>query len=329
MLRRGDSGFLVIEECSGLRGILTLTLVSLVIRELFPHSGGRSWTVVVLAPPLALAINVVRVAWIASGDASSADVNHVAQGVSTLLAGSAGLFCVGHLLARGREETSLPPQGRGRPWPWRAACVALGLLLLSTAAIPPRPAQGLRRTVRTDGFADRAGWVGEDVPVDYLFLGKLPIAAIVSRRFERYATEQEQPQVVELFVGTERPNRPRDSPYSEKLALPGRDWSLQGLSTRTDVRLFREVDVGIAERGTQRTLVQIWRLGDEGAFRENLRSFLAATGGGLENPPRIVVRLVTPIVREGPKGQRQARHVMDRFLIAFGGELESLELGGS
>jgi exosortase len=328
MLQHGESGFLVIEECSGFRGILTLTLASLVIRELFVHAGGRAWLVVGLAPPLAVAINIVRVAWIASGDAASSDLDHVAQGVSTLLAGSAALFCVGLLLARGHDETSAPPP-IGGAWPWRPACGALGLLVLVAAAIPPRPASVRRPVAPADGFADRAGWVGEVAPTDYLFIGRVAIAGIVSRRFERRTMEWEQPQVVQLFVGSESPERPRDSPYSGKLALPGRDWSLLELSTQRDTRLFREVEVGVAARGTQRALVQFWRLGEEGAFRENLRSFLAVSGGQLDRPPRRVVRLVTPILREGPTGRRQARHVMDSFLIAFGGELEALELGGS
>ncbi len=75
--------------------------------------------------------------------------------------------------------------------------------------------------------------------------------------------------------------------------------------------------------------MQVWRLGDEGAWRENLRSFFALTGGWFERThPRSVVRLVTPILRAGPSGRAQARQVLGRFLIAFGGELEALEQGG-
>jgi len=328
MLLRGESGFLVIEECSGLRGVLTLTFVSLVIRELFAHAGARAWLVVGLAPPLAMAVNVVRVAWVAGGEATTAGESHVVQGIATLLSGSAVLFGVGHLLARGSDKAPATPPPGG-PWPWRAACFALASLILISAAIPPSRAVARQPMIRPDRFADRAGWVGEHVPVDHLFIGRVPVAATLIRRFERRTSALEQPQVVELFVGTESGERPRDSPYSSKLALPGRDWSLLELSTRKDARLFRKVDVGIAARGTQRALVQTWRLGDEGALRENLRSFLAATGGRFERPPRSVVRLVTPIVGEGPRGRRQAQHVIDRFLIAFGGELEALELGGS
>jgi exosortase len=327
MLLRGESGFLVIEECSGLRGILTLSLVSLVIRELFAHAGRRAWLVVALAPPLAFAINVVRVAWIASGEATSTGQDHVAQGVATVLMGSVALFSVGHLLARGSEEAP-PPPPLGGPWPWRAACVVLGLLGLLTAAISPRPV-GVRPRIEPDRFADRGGWVGEHVSADYQFIGRVAVTAIVKTRFERRPSTRGRPQVVELFVGVERPGRDRDSPYSSKLALPARDWSLLETSTRMDSRLFREVDVWIAARGTQRALVQTWRLGDEGAFRENLRSFLALTGGRFERPPRSVVRLVTPILIEGPKGRRQAGRVVDHFLATFGDELETLEPGGS
>ena len=41
------------------------------------------------------------------------------------------------------------------------------------------------------------------------------------------------------------------------------------------------------------------------------------------------MRIATPILGEGPSGRRRARNVLDRFLIAYGGDLEALELGGS
>jgi exosortase len=323
MLQRGESGFLVIEECSGLRGLLTLLLASIVIRDLFAHAGARAWWVVALAPPLALAINVVRVAWIARGDATGAAAGHIGQGVSTLLAGTVLLFFVGHLLAR-RVPEPAPSRSSGGSWPWRGACVGLAAVVALTAAIPTRPSPERPKPVLRGRFADRGGWLGEHVGADYLFLGRLPVGEIVQRRFEQRGARGAL-HVVELFVGLEGAGRPRESLYASKLALPGRDWSLRESSSRQDWRLFREVEVGVAGRGEQRALVQTWRLGDAGPWRETLRSFLAARPG---RAPRVVVRLVTPILRDTPLGRAQARQVLDRFLIDFGGELEALEQGG-
>ena len=325
LLWRGGSGFLVIEECSGLRGLLTLLLASIVIRDLFAHAGPRAWWVVALAPPLALAINVVRVAWIAAGEADTS-AGHIGQGVITLLAGTVTLFFVGHFLARAVPEAASPTASAGA-WPWRSACAGLAAVELLTIAIPTRPPPAPPAVTVRGRIGDRAGWVGEHVPADYAFLGRLAISGIAKRRFEHRGTGA-APDVVELFVGLER-GGPRASPYSSKLRLPGRDWSLAEVTSRRDWRLFREVEVGIATRGDQRALVQTWNLGDEGAWRETLRSFLGATSGSGERSPRAVVRLVTPILGEGRAALAAARVVLDRFLIAFGGELEALELEAS
>src|SRR5206468_1091360 len=45
----GDQTFQVIDGCSGLRGILILSLVALIVRELFAHAGARAWLVVLIA----------------------------------------------------------------------------------------------------------------------------------------------------------------------------------------------------------------------------------------------------------------------------------------
>ena len=69
LLQHADIRFLVIESCSGLRSLRTLTLAALVLRELFVSAGPRLWWLVVAAPPLALLLNVGRIAIIAT-DAS-------------------------------------------------------------------------------------------------------------------------------------------------------------------------------------------------------------------------------------------------------------------
>jgi exosortase/archaeosortase family protein len=331
MLQRESSGFLVIEECSGLRGLLTLGLVSLVIRDLFAHAGPRVWWVVLLAPPVAWGINVVRVAWIAAGDASAEASGHLGQGVVTLLAGTVVLFFVGHFLSRGVPEPEQAPPVSG-PWPWRAACAGLALIVAAAAVVPTRPPPPPLRLSLEGGFADRDGWVGERLAADLLFIGHVAVGGVLQRRYER-RTGGSEVELVELFVGLERANRARESPWSSKLALPGRDWSLLEVSTEQDWRLFREVDVAIAARGEQRALVQTWRLGGAGVLRETLRSFFAAgpafDRGGAGRKPRSFVRLVTPIRSAGSAGRDRARQVLGRFLVAFGGELEALEPGGA
>jgi exosortase/archaeosortase family protein len=332
MLIHGDAGFLVIESCSGLRGIQTLTLIALVVRDLFASAGRREWLLVALAPWLALGLNVVRVAWIAAvGAGDAVSQGHVGQGMTVLLAGTVVLFVMGHLLAGRAEGGAARSSDAPLPLPWKWLCGGLALLAALSIWISPWPAPRPPRPPLAELFSDRAGWQAEDVKPDLMFVGNLRLGQIVQRRFQRLGSEDEHERgaVVELFVGIEAPGEPRRSPFSSKLALPARDWSIDAAERTRDWRLWRDVDVAVARRGQQHALVHTWRLGDEGPPREVMRSLLALERGPLaRRGPRSVVRLVTSLGGTGPRARADAKRAIDRFIVAFGDDLEALDPGG-
>jgi len=326
MLSRQGSGFLVIETCSGLRTLLILSLVSLVIRDLFRESGWRSWLAVVLAPPVACLANLVRVAWVVASGASEASAGHVSQGLSTLAAGTLILFGLAHVFCRAEPErrATTPPPCR---LPWRLACGVLLVTAAVTHLIPAWPLSEAGRFAALDAFADREEWVGEDLSPDWLFLGSLPFGSVVQRRFER-ETEGGRIDVVELFAGRESAREPRSSPFSSNLALPARDWGVLQREKRSDWRLFLELDVVVATRGDERALVRTWRPGSERLLHETLRSLFALERGpfGRERP-RTFVRLATPLLEGGTADRRAAERILDGFVVDYREALDALGEG--
>ena len=120
ILRNAEYAFHVIDACSGLKGIEILTLISLVVRELFANSGRRQWLGVALAPALGFALNVVRIAYIAASPNPEAlagvEGDHTPQGLAVLVAGTGFLYALGHAMARSSgTESGTAECGPGRP----------------------------------------------------------------------------------------------------------------------------------------------------------------------------------------------------------------------
>ena len=86
-----------------------------------------------------------------------------------------------------------------------------------------------------------------------------------------------------------------------------------------------DADLALASRDSQRTLVYSWSLRDDGIWREASRALLALDAAPFPREPRrAVVRLSTPLLRDGPVARDQARQALDRFITAFRDELAGL-----
>jgi exosortase/archaeosortase family protein len=329
--RVDDRAFMVVEACSGLRGMEILTLVAVVIREVFADCGARSWWTVVIAPPLAMVLNVVRVTSVSftedPGTRVSIAPGHLGQGLTVLVVGTILLYLLGLVLARGRTGRAVEDASRwptDRRWlPERMAYASAawaGLLVTLSFVLPT--ATGADVSLRAerppvlDVPLDHAGWKGEDLVPDRLMIGQLPLGEIVHRRYERRGIARAS--VVDLFVAYERDDAPRQSPFSSKLLLPGHGWTLD---QRSDARIWElGLDTTRAEvtgMGTRRLVYQ-WNVRDPGALLGNLRSLLAlgATtqdGGRL----RAVVRVATPLAGPGPSAKDQSKQALDHFVRDF------------
>jgi exosortase len=338
LIRSGEYTFTVIESCSGLRGIEILTLVAVLIRELFATSGRRQWLLVLLAPGLGFVLNVLRVVAVVVV-ASSADPqaagpgseDHTPQGVAVLMVGTVLLYALGRGMAgsgwqrvhgaRQRDPRTVrdTPQLR-----WRSAAVGLVALgAISVTVTPFRREQQLPPTLEIP--KQRFGWSGEDLAPDRGFVGPLLPGHALYRHYEKKARTG-PPRVVDLFVGFEvAGHRVSSRLFSSKIAVPGRDWSFDEARRSRVWALGIDADLAVASRESERALVYSWRVRDDGIWRETPRSMLALDSGPFRRQGRrAVVRLSTPLPNDGPVARDLAKKILDGFITTFRDELAGL-----
>lgn len=329
--------FVVIEDCSGARGIWTLALVAVAVRELFRSSGPLQWLVVIFAVPLGYALNVVRVSWVVSSENPELVlVDHTPQGVAVLVAGTVLLYAFGGLLAHARSPRRKPAAAResGRRAPqtlrvwgyalaWWSALALVSVVGPSFDAPPPPP-----RLVLPE---QRAGWTSEPITPGPRFHGALPARQIVSRRYTR-PHPNGRTEVVELFATyAVYDNLASLRLFSGKIEVPERDWTTD---ERRDVRIWElgmDAEMTIASRplGSERALVYVLRFREDGLWRESLRSLLGWERTPFaRRPPKAVVRLSTPLGVAGAADAERARKTLDRFVSDFGAELTALASNG-
>ena len=327
----GDQQFEVIDGCSGLRGILILLLVALIVRELF--AGAREWLLVLAAPLLGHALNVVRIAWVVAGeqpgqlaDLSRAAGDHTPQGLAVLGAGTAILYTCGWALARARSASpDEGARGSAHALPWPAAVIELAALAAIVRLVPPFAPSA---TVGPLEFPESAaGWTSEPLAPDPSFVGTLPVGQFVHRRYAK-ADAAGRMRTVELLAVVETPPPISTTPlFSSKLAWPGSRWRVQERRTVPLLPLDRDAELSQAvyAAGPERALSFLWRVRDAGLLRESLRSLFA-----LEATPwrrdraRVVVRLVAATPQGGPVAYDIARRTLGVFVSDFRDALAGL-----
>jgi exosortase len=332
MLWLGEQQFWVIDGCSGLRGILILTLVALIVRELFAHAGAREWLVVLAAPLLGHALNVVRIAWVAAGehpgelsDLSGFDGDHTPQGLAVIGAGTAILYACGWTLARSAHPAPDPGAHARATLPFPAAAIALAALaaialLVAPFAPPPAASQF--------AFPDAAaGWTSEALAADPNFVGTLPSGHFVHRRYARTDAGGRVRTVELLAVAETPPPLSTTSLFASKLAWPGSGWQVKERRPTPLLPLDRDAELSQAvyADGPERALTYLWRARDAGLTRESLRALFALdTTPWRRDRPRVLVRLVAPTPQGGPVAYDIAKRTLDVFVSDFREPLSAL-----
>ena len=222
-LSYGDVIFLVIEGCSGLRSILTLTILALVIRELFALSSRRGWGLVLAAPFLAIMLNIVRIAAIVLSSSPSDQTigdEHLGQGLVVLALGASILFVAAHYLARPGGATTPDTQRTGSNLPARLLrpCSAmLAVLCLASVVTKPWPLPTHAETSTTDIPMTLAGWSATTLELDYPFLGIVPRGFIALREYHRSTpVDRLGPRPITVLITADSSKRPRGSPVRRR-----------------------------------------------------------------------------------------------------------------
>jgi exosortase len=332
ILQGPEHSFQVIDGCSGYRGIVILCLVALLVRELFADAG-RMWLLLPLAPVLGFALNVVRVAYVATSNnpeaLAGAQGDHTPQGVAVLIAGTVVLYAAGVALSAGakRRSAPAPPAESAGTWPRVPAGLAAGwLALLVVVSFTLSPFELPARTRPANTLPERrGGWVSEPLVGDPLFFGGG--AQLLHRRYQPEAGSHAENEAIEILAVFEEDGNPdRTLLSTSKLSWPGPDWDVSSREPTTLYALQRDAEMAIAARPSSgvHAVVYTWRPGDRGRWNETWRSLLALDATPWRSARPVAVRVLAFAPTDGPMYYDRAKQRLDRFLTQFREELSRL-----
>ena len=321
---RVSEAFQVIEGCSGMRSVQILTLLTILLIDLFERRGRHAALLLVIAPILAFALNGVRVVTLILNPHSEVIAIHNLQGIVILLVGLVTVYAIDTLLERLRvfqyEPATVVPEARrfaamgslGAAGTLAVVLQALALGLPTWQSSAPDPTS--LHSLVGDAL-DR--WASEKIPPDFSFRGSARFGEVVNREYHLDTGP------VSVFVAESDFDQRGGSPLSPVTALPGSGWKVveDAVVPAANGQL---VDVRVVEKGKRRLLVHHWVRGAGGLPTESLRSFLALDRSPLRRSrPILVVRLTTPVLDRRPAAREVAarrleevEHYLDSALAA-------------
>jgi exosortase len=295
---RATQSFQVIEGCSGLRSIETLTMLVVLLVELFHRRGAHAALLLLSAPFVAFALNGVRVLTLVLNPHGEIVAIHSLQGIAILLVGLLVVYgldtVLAHILA-GRPHAGPAASGaveqRIRPLRLATTLLAVSLIVVGLSFwtpvwTAPRPARTLEKLV-DDALA---GWSWTEIPAETYFLGRTHFREVVHRSYQTSRGH------VEVFVGTSDPRDRSSSIISRISAVPGTGWEVRESLHDVSLPDGPAVVAQLVEKGTERRLVYHWVVGSWGILVEAARSFLGFDRSELRRPDaQLSVRLSTRI----------------------------------
>jgi len=330
ILREGNN-FAIIETCSGVRITETLTMLTILMLDLFRRRPIHSAILLLLVPAVAFLCNALRaVTLILNPHADIAEI-HTLQGIGMLLGGLILLYgfdsFLGWLFPR-KPSAATPPDPTPRPdrggpvgkGSWWAATAVLAAFAAIAIFLPPWPRpHRLPAPLLVRDFLEVGGWSSEELPVDRRFLGRIGLGRDLYRRYWRNG------EIVKFYVATgQRDFRPRSVLFS-KARLPGSGWNTQ---ERGRLRLDPggiEAVWRLSVSGTSRFLVLSWHESGGGLAGESLRSLLGLDLSPLRRPGEaMVVRLSTRMMGPGPADRARAEARLLRFYSVLRPKLDAI-----
>jgi exosortase len=343
-IRMGGHAFVIIEACSGWRGIQVLLLVGLVAAELWKLSAFRTAVTILVAIPLGMALNILRACLVMlTQEQLRAEFfeSHTPQGLAVLLIGSIALYGVASALGRSSarrnegsdgEEPSVASRGSGRFVPWAVLTLSLPMALAVLSYVMPRMLDPIPKRPQYEFPIPQnlPPWEGTKLERDYFFPYRLPSNAQFHMDY-RSSTPHGGTAAVDLFVARELPSPSGlDRMPDSKLLLPASDWNLDFSEPIRLPKLgFDAVEAIVSRRGdSEAGYVIAWRLHDRGLWRESLYSLLIPQN--CERSPedclRTVVRIVVPFDPRIEDAEFAAKRTARRFIDDFILPLKTLEI---
>ncbi len=318
--------FHVIETCSGLRGIETLVMASVLYVDLVYRNRLHAALIVLTAPALAFLVNGLRVVTIVMNPLSETVAIHTLQGMVVLVLGVLSLVAVDRLLVRlpylarraPRRPLPEPEEAtarRARIFDGRAAGLAgvLGLLAFAPLWLPlwhaperdvPRLSQ-LLPPVLGDWQAKRGG-------LEPGYLGTVRFDEYAVRRYQAAERAGDLETEVTLFTARHRRLDRRGSLISQKTAYPGVG---ARLLSRKPARIGGRYDgeLLIFRTALGRRAVYHWYEGVDSLGEEVARSFFALDRSFPRRSGEARMhRLSTPF-RRGARDREEAIERLDQI----------------
>ena len=316
-VQAGPSPAEVIESCSGLRSIQTLTFLAAAWASFYSVRVPHAVALIAFAPFIAYAVNVVRIAALALFPESDLGAMHSLQGVAMFLAGIGILALLDDRLRRLWPETSShanrapvaarEPDTDPRRSHFGMALAALLLGMVCASYLIPRWDDGQARAGHVR-LPNRLGdWqFQETLKLHRQFLGSAFFGRLSYRAYERDG------EVISVFVGYDDRRHRERSLLSPIHAFNRPGWKVEERAPRSIAGL-PEIEAVLARFEGIRDLSYWWVEGSGGLAEEVLRAWLATDQSFLRRPAGVfVVRLTIDL-----KPQREARDAAERSLREF------------
>lgn len=327
---RPENTFIVIETCSGVRTVVTLSMLTVLLIDLFERRGLHALILATLTPIVALLTNGLRVVTLVLNPHSSIHSVHNLQGVAMLLVGLTAIYLLDGLLERvlGSRDPSVESGDYGLAnavaVPVSRQALRLGVLvalLVSLVAVD----RALPRWQYARGIAEMpdallARVFGKDasyeVATDFQFTGSVRYLAHARRRVDIDGV----PVDIHLGVGDEQERR-------FTLLSPRLAWPESGHATveLDDVALEPggpEVRRMVLKRGARSLLSYSWFERREGFWQEWWRQAAALDRSPFVRPEHILaIRISTPVDRSDA-GARAAESRVRQAWLRLAPELE-------
>ncbi len=331
---RATQTFQVIEGCSGMRSIETLTMLSILMVDLFGRRGWHATTLIFAAPLVAFFLNGFRVLTLILNPHSEIIAIHNLQGIAILLVGLLLIYALDSLLETATERLSggvqraaweiseRPTQGSTSSLPLWCALGALALGTALSALTVPSWSEPPRPFARVQGVVAPllSEWTATDIAADYAFQGSMRFSELFHRT---YALDG-APVVV--YIGTADLGQRGGSPISPLTMRPGSGWLQTNVRSVELPGLEHPVDAIEYSKGKQRQLVYHWYEGHQGLAAETLRSLTAVDRSALRREqPLFVVRLETPITGHLEIDRQDAAARLATVYARLAPALDSLE----
>jgi exosortase len=295
--------FQVIENCSGLRSMETITMAALLYGELFYRHRAQVVILFLAAPFISFIANQLRVLSIVLNPFSEVGSVHTVQGLVVLVGSVLTLALLDHVLSKVLAPPKVPrPRPKVAKWaalPEKSIVVlsaifmALGAMSFALPKWEPAPRVG--RTLSDFPLVLR-GWKSDSKEVDTQFLGTVKFSERQSRTYTRGANGPE----FDLFVGIDEHYQRNFSLISDKTETLRSGWVVDD---RLELTVPGTEVVGhrlmVSFQG-KRSLVYHWYLNVDSGGEELVRSALALDRSFLRRPIRsTVVNISAPIAHDG------------------------------